>query len=64
MGIEYEDRLRLMKHHLGVLQEFKTGNGISVFEYVMEEWDEQLSKIRKNERKLNESSSHLVSSLS
>lgn len=53
MGIEYQDRLRIMKHHLGVLQEFKSGNGISVFEYVSEGFEEQLDKIRKNERKLN-----------
>ncbi len=38
-----------MKQHLGVLNEFKSGNGISVFEYVTEGWQEQLSSIRKNE---------------
>lgn len=58
IGVEYQDRLTLMKHHLRVLEEFKTGNGISVFEDVADSWGSQLERIRKNEAKLNESSSN------
>lgn len=40
------ERLKLMKHHLNNIIEFKQGNGMSVFEDMIEGWNKELHLIR------------------